>query len=69
MGLKQRRSEDEEFMITLNQVQQMVEVMANAVRRLREQAEVRLAAEENKRAEESEASEADAASEESPLVH
>ena len=65
MGLKQRRGEDEEFMITLNQMQQMVEVMANAVRRLREQAEVRLA-EVDRKAEESEA---EATSDESPLVH
>lgn len=63
MGLKQRR-EDQEFMIALNQMQQMVEVVANAVRRLRAQAEARL--EDDKNTEESEA---EVASEESSVVH
>lgn len=63
MGLKQCR-EDEEFMIALNQMQQMVEVIANAVRRLRAQAEARL--EDDKNTEESEA---EVASEESSVVH
>jgi hypothetical protein len=63
VGLKQRR-EDQEFMIALNQMQQMVEVVANAVRRLRAQAEARL--EDDKNTEESEA---EVASEESSVVH
>ncbi len=63
MGLKQRR-EDEEFMIALNQMQQMVEVIANAVRRLRAQAEARMADDTN-----TEESEAEVASEESSVVH
>ncbi len=63
MGLKQRR-EDEEFMIALNQMQQMVEVVANAVRRLRAQAESRMADDRN-----TEESEAEVASDESSVVH
>lgn len=42
MGLKRRR-DDEQFMIALDQMQQMVEVMASVVKRLREQAQHRLA--------------------------
>ncbi|MEE9254098.1 MAG: hypothetical protein V3U43_04130 [Pseudomonadales bacterium] len=63
MGLKRRR-DDEQFMITLDQVQQMVEVMANAVKRLREQAEMRLA-EDRERDE----SDTEMASDDSSVVH
>jgi prefoldin subunit 5 len=61
VGLKRR---DEEFMKTLDQMQQMVELMANAVKRLRNQAEKRLA-----ESAERERQDAEAAADESPLVH
>ena len=63
MGLKRRR-DDEDFMITLDQIQQMVEVMAGTVKRLREQAEVRLAADREK-----DETDTSIASNESSLVH
>lgn len=63
MGLKRRR-DDEDFMITLDQIQQMVEVMAGTVKRLREQAEVRLAADREK-----DEADTSTASNESSLVH